>query len=168
MALKKCSKCNTDKEATAENFHNERLSPDGLRSDCRECRNAYRRGFRLTHDMKDSEYDLKKDLRVKHGVTLQWVEEKLKEQSGHCALCETVDDGNRRLNIDHDHSCCSGRNNCSKCNRGLLCNSCNQRIGYLEAVLKDALVFPMLGKDQSWTGRALRYLIDWEYKHKRI
>lgn len=31
--------------------------------------------------------------------------------------------------IDHDHSCCKGKNTCGNCVRGVLCHSCNLGIG---------------------------------------
>jgi hypothetical protein len=83
---------------------------------------------------------------------------KLSEQGGHCALCDNVCGANGfKLHVDHNHECCGyeKRVTCGKCNRGLLCNSCNIRIGYLEVVLKQGTVVPVLG---TWLDRAIRYL----------
>lgn len=33
--------------------------------------------------------------------------------------------------VDHDHSCCPGKQSCGGCIRGLLCNNCNLGIGRL-------------------------------------
>lgn len=98
----------------------------------------------------------------RYKVTPEQYDAQLKEQGNHCALCESTDgDAGRRLHIDHDHACCdvgsSGRT-CGKCNRGILCGNCNRRLAALEAILRDALVFPFLGKSDSWTAKALRYL----------
>ena len=102
----------------------------------------------------------------RYKMTPKQYDEQLAEQGGHCALCETVKQVHS-LHVDHAHSCCDTTFTCGKCRRGILCTNCNIRISHLEFFLKDALVLPMLGKDQSWTGRALKYLLDWEYKHKK-
>jgi hypothetical protein len=159
MKKKTCSKCEIEKEATLKNFHAEKLSRDGLRKDCRECRNKIRRGRREWETNKNPEYDRIKDLR-RYGATVEWYEEKLKEQGDHCALCLSTMEGVRRLNVDHDHACCNAKRGtrgraCGKCNRGLLCNGCNQRLGYLEAILKESTVVP---KEGTWTFLALQYL----------
>ena|SRR5271157_3093624 len=93
--------------------------------------------------------------------------EKLAEQDGHCAICESTDgDAGRRLHIDHDHSCCDGKaTTCGKCNRGILCGPCNRRLGGLELVIAD-LRNPETGEvdlrnslvPDSWTHEALVYL----------
>jgi hypothetical protein len=42
-----------------------------------------------------------------------------------CFICGSTE----KLNVDHDHSCCSGPKTCGKCVRGLLCMNCNLTIG---------------------------------------
>src|SRR5580692_3811005 len=58
-------------------------------------------------------------------------------QDGKCAYCRRglILEGGTPLSaqIDHDHSCCSGRYKvCGKCIRGILCPRCNVAIGCLE------------------------------------
>ena len=82
---------------------------------------------------------------------------KLAEQEGHCALCDSIGaaGGAISLHVDHDHECCNTKFTCGKCNRGLLCNACNIRLGYLEAILKQGTVVPLAG---TWLYRAVKYL----------
>jgi len=51
-----------------------------------------------------------------------------------CGLTET--EGQRRLCVDHDHTCCpwhaQDKPLCGKCVRGLLCTRCNTLLGTLE------------------------------------
>jgi hypothetical protein len=97
----------------------------------------------------------------RYGTTPKWYEDKLEEQHGHCALCESINgDAGRRLHIDHKHECCPigpprGRT-CGKCNRGLLCGVCNRRLAAVEAILKDTTTLvPRWG---TWLEDALLYL----------
>jgi hypothetical protein len=99
----------------------------------------------------------------KYSTSVEWYRDKLIEQRGLCAMCSHLNHSRRgelhRLQVDHDHQCCDLKTkSCGKCLRGLLCETCNVNLSYLEEVLADALVFPFLGKDQSWTARALKYL----------
>lgn len=82
---------------------------------------------------------------------------KLAEQGGHCALCDSVGavGGAISLHVDHDHECCDTKFTCGECNRGLLCNACNIRLGYLEAVLRMGSIVPKIG---TWLDKALQYL----------
>jgi len=108
------------------------------------------------------EYGRRKQMERRHKMTVEEYELQLKEQGGHCALCKAVQgDDKRRMAVDHDHTCCDKELTCGKCNRGILCADCNRMVGFLEAILKEALVIPfptLIGKLESWTGRALRYL----------
>ena len=104
---------------------------------------------------------LRKAALSRHKMSIKQYEEQLKEQGGVCALCSCPPQKNS-LHVDHNHECCDTKFTCGECNRGLLWSHCNIRIGYLEQVLKDAFVFPLLGKDNSWTGRAIRYLLNYQ------
>jgi hypothetical protein len=70
---------------------------------------------------------------VRYGVDEKWYEATLAEQGGVCAICKQpetwkgkrLDGAIYRLSVDHHHD--------STKVRGLLCNSCNHRLGVLEA-----------------------------------
>ena len=46
-----------------------------------------------------------------------------------CYGCQQDIPNNKRVNFDHDHSCCPTNNTCGKCLRGTLCTSCNLLLG---------------------------------------
>ena len=81
----------------------------------------------------------------KYGLTVEDYENLLKIQEYRCYICKRhVDSLKQRLSVDHDHSCCSVRGSCGTCVRGLLCASCNAKLGVLE--------------DTEWVESAERYL----------
>ena len=67
--------------------------------------------------------------------------------------------------VDHDGVCCPTQKGCGKCNRGILCANCNRRVGFLEEVLREALVTPRTMLDPpTWTSRAIDYLFDYKMR----
>jgi hypothetical protein len=72
---------------------------------------------------------------AKKGLTPEQFIELARSQDFVCAICGRFatpkPDGSwRELSIDHDHACCpSGKKQCGKCIRGLLCDKCNQLLG---------------------------------------
>jgi len=150
--LRVCRECRKEKPETKEFFQPAKHYPKDLHTHCRECRSQYYKDWR---GKQDPEYLRRKAMKELYNTTIEWYDAKLKEQEGHCALCEATQFTHRkRMGIDHDHNCCPKRG-CGKCNRGILCATCNYRVGQLEAVLKEAKVVPTLG---SWIERAINYL----------
>jgi len=62
------------------------------------------------------------NLKYLYGLTIDSYTALLDKQGERCAICRSPD---RRLVVDHDHQ--TGRV------RGLLCNRCNNHLGWLEA-----------------------------------
>jgi hypothetical protein len=67
----------------------------------------------------------------RYGLTRDDYVDLEKSQNGVCKICGEVEKYNKRLSIDHDHSCCFGPKSCGKCIRGLLCSRCNKVLGQL-------------------------------------
>jgi hypothetical protein len=65
----------------------------------------------------------------KYGLTRDDYVDMEKSQNGVCKICGESEKYNKRLSVDHDHSCCSGPTSCGKCIRGLLCSTCNKVLG---------------------------------------
>jgi hypothetical protein len=75
----------------------------------------------------------------------EWYESTLKSQGYNCAICGSAEPrGRGSFNLDHDHSCCGAKQNCSSCRRGLLCQQCNHALGWLE--------------NKQWVESAIKYL----------
>lgn len=111
----------------------------------KEARNAWHRKWRkenAEHVKKWNKDNYTKNplrqisatIKYKYGITYEDYERMLAEQGGCCAICGSSDSGGRgRFHIDHDHSCCPTQKTCGKCLRGLLCSTCNTRLGIVES-----------------------------------
>jgi hypothetical protein len=67
-----------------------------------------------------------------------------KLHNGVCAICKNPEKQNKRLSVDHDHSCCPGKGSCGKCIRGLLCSHCNKTLGLVKddvSTLKNMIAY---------------------------
>lgn len=159
--MKKCSKCNIDKNI--DDFCKDKNRKDGRYPQCKECKNA---GERATSGDRNRKryYDNREEILVdrkekynrdksayykrQYGITQVEYDEMLESQGHTCLICKKTERENgKALAIDHDHACCSDRKSCGKCIRGLLCNSCNWIIG----AMKD---------DPETLDRAKQYILD--------
>lgn len=84
---------------------------NGLTSYCPDCDSRIAHGRNVT----------------RFGISIDDYARMLKEQNGVCKICRLAD--NKRLCVDHDHSCCNGNYSCGKCIRGLICARCNKTLG---------------------------------------
>jgi fructose-1,6-bisphosphatase len=73
---------------------------------------------------------MSRQLKRNFGITLAEYDQMLEDQHGICAICGGVNPDGKRLAVDHDHE--TGKV------RGLLCTSCNTRLGFLE-IHRDAI-----------------------------
>jgi len=129
--LKLCRGCGEEK-ALSE-FHVDRGRP---MSRCKVCRIAEVRAYQLSRRDDPSfvedqrrrsresarRHGRRHHLKQAHGLTLEDYDDLLAKQGGVCAICGEY--RGRRLAVDHDHT--TGRV------RGLLCDPCNQGIGFLD------------------------------------
>jgi hypothetical protein len=131
-----------------------------------EERKKYLHEWRMDAQIKDPDYLRRKALKELYHTTVEWYEEKFLEQDKHCALCPATQqsDSGKRLSVDHDHNCCSGKRACGECNRGLLCFNCNKKLGMLEIFMRECKIFHMEPNPDSWTFRALKYLKSYDKK----
>lgn len=109
-----CNKCRAEKDSAE--FHRNRSNPGGFHYVCKVCR--------------------KEDNRIEKRIARYHVdavgyEELLATQENRCAICRGGFPG-RGPSVDHDHQCCPTRPTCGECTRGLLCNTCNIKLGVLE------------------------------------
>lgn len=107
---KYCGACKT--WHSIESFGASRKNPDGLAHKCRRCT----RGANLRSNFK---------------ISLADYEAMLEAQGGGCAICGTKETPGRAMSVDHDHECCTGKGQgCPSCVRAVLCQRCNQGLGY--------------------------------------
>lgn len=154
--MTKCSKCGLEQEISS--FHRQKTKPDGRHSWCKTCKRKVNAKYRFNggEALKERQRIYQKSrrannpdavknskLREAHNISLEDYKRVLMEQDGKCAICG---DANGRidprtgrpmmLSVDHDHTCCDGKNSCGSCFRGLLCNRCNMGLGHFNDDLR--------------------------------
>lgn len=171
--MKTCTKCQTLKNFS--DFHKKNSTKDGYAHWCKSCVREYdtkehdnkrvlprKQQGNLIHCRKCEEYldkskfwgnltycrDCSKSIghtnNIKRfNITPNQYIDMLKAQNNVCKICEDTD--NKRLSIDHDHSCCDGQFSCGKCIRGLICSRCNKTLG-------------MVNDDKELLQKMIRYL----------
>lgn len=173
--MKTCPRC---KESKPNNlWHKNKNRYDGLAVWCKSCVSEHGKLRRLDRDYANrinseslARYhalppDKKTDriargtelrringynLRRKYKKSQEWFDETLKAQGYVCAMCKEAPRGIGRYCVDHDHNCCPGEFTCGECVRGLLCISCNVRLGWYE--------------DKEWKRMADTYLDSQAYR----
>lgn len=140
-ASKICPACQEDKPSSEFGKRSDHV--DGLAHSCKICtRKKHAVWLALNPDQKEKNRERQRAVyadkeryfgylyRNKFGITLDQYESMLESQCGGCAICAKQPiEGEPRLSVDHDHSCCKGKKSCGACVRGLLCNDCNFGIG---------------------------------------
>lgn len=92
-----------------------KLTPPGPR--CASChRDEKKRRKAAAHD---------RYVGNRYGLPPGMYERLYEAQGGFCALCRRATGATKHLAVDHDHSCCAGKESCGRCVRGLLCGPCN-------------------------------------------
>lgn len=141
--MKICSRCH---ELKTE-FHRNSRKNDLLRSDCKDCRNAYRRKYRQKNKPQFTKYEntekfknksFEQKLKRQYGITIQDFNIMLNNQNGLCKLCNKpeIHKTKKKLSVDHCHI--TGKV------RGLLCHRCNVFLGLVKediSVLNKAIEY---------------------------
>lgn len=85
--------------------------------------------WRKANPEKVRQYQIRCDDKRKAALALRR-EAFLEKQGDVCAVCGTSDPGTvKGWQLDHDHACCdtkTARSACGNCDRGVLCQTCNQ------------------------------------------
>lgn len=72
----------------------------------------------------------------RYGITKEQYDAIFAAQNFSCAICGTTNPRGHGWVMDHDHTCCnnreSGKYNCGRCNRGILCTNCNTALGLIK------------------------------------
>lgn len=111
---------------------------------CAEAVRADRRAWHNANQDKSAEHRRRHHLLSRYGLTVEGYLALSEKQGGVCLICHQPEEGNLSLAVDHDHDCCPGERTCGQCIRGLLCNRCNNGLGYFRhdtALLEQAAAY---------------------------
>lgn len=159
MRSKTCTNCEVEK-TLEKDFPKHGRYADGYSTWCKSCHKKASDVSRVKERTEKPTATRDRKIQEKYKLSPEDYAAKLAEQDGHCALCEAVA-GKFRLNVDHDHSCCSTGKTCGRCVRGLLCADCNVRLGYTERFLSNAE--SAIFKPGTWENQAVGYINRYKY-----
>ncbi len=135
MKTKVCCKCKL--ELPLCNFYKHKRGKYGKGTICKSCkrekghspeRRTYVAGY---HKSLKGQIGRKKEILKRHNITLVQYDKMFEQQNGACIICG-LPELSCRLCIDHDHE--------TNEIRGLLCRSCNVRLGYFERMKNDGFI----------------------------
>lgn len=112
--MKVCNRCG--KEKKKDEFSTQPQNKDGLRGECRVCKNKYNRSYMTKEKRKHA------SLMHSFGISLLTYN-KLKEKQNYCCKICGIHESKLRCDLVVDHCHNSGKI------RGLLCESCNLGLG---------------------------------------
>lgn len=104
-------------------------------------RNSYSKKAREKDPQRANMWRLESRCRA-YGISADDYLALLDEQRGGCAICRKSPSANGgMLAVDHDHACCpTSMQSCGECVRGLLCRTCNMRVGVAESPIFDQVL----------------------------
>jgi len=130
--MKKCTKCGEQKPLSE--FYKTKLKKDGFQSCCKICADIANKKTKEKDPQKYAEMRRKNKLKKKYNLTLENFNVLKIKQKSSCAICKNKLKIGNGTHVDHCHKTGDVR--------GLLCNSCNRGIGYLQdsiEILKSAV-----------------------------
>jgi hypothetical protein len=76
-------------------------------------------------------------LKSKYSIPIEFYNFLVEIQTNLCGICGQEERSTgRRLAVDHDRKCCPAEKSCGQCIRGLLCSSCNPKLGFYEIYMQ--------------------------------
>lgn len=132
--MKKCTKCGVQKPLSE--FYRTKLKKDGFQSGCKICSDLSNKKTKEKDPQKYAEMRRKHKLKKEYNLTLENFNVLKIQQKGCCAICKSKLKDGQGTHVDHCHK--------TGIVRGLLCNSCNRGIGYLQdslEILKSAQAY---------------------------
>jgi len=118
--MKKCSRCNQEKELSF--FNKDKQRKDGHSHRCSACHSEVVKESKLRNPERTKKVAYKAHIKHMYGVDIKWVEQRLKEHNYKCKICSTdMQLHTNTVAIDHCHK--TGKV------RDIVCKKCNSAMG---------------------------------------